>query len=106
MDCKSCGNKFKMYEIPVDERIYGPFSAIFSCPHCAVLLQADKKIRILSMIGIILFGFSFLAIFLNKIEILDVNLKLSLTGLILGCICFFVSLINTQTEIVEGIQLE
>ena len=101
MNCKKCGYNFKMLEVPIEERVYGPFSAIFPCPKCKVILQADKKFRILNIIGITLFVIGLLAFTLNEMEMLDISYQISFSGIILGFNSFVVSLINTQTEIIE-----
>ena len=101
MNCKNCGNKFKMFEVPIEERVYGPFSAIFPCPKCKAILQADKKFRLLNMIGIIFFVIGLLSLILTEMKVLDIDYLFSFSGIILGCISFVVSLLNTQTEIIE-----
>ena len=90
-----------MLEVPIEERVYGPFSAIFPCPKCRVILQADKKFRVLNMIGITMFVIGLLAFTLNEMEVLDISYQISFSGIILGFNSFAASLINTQTEITE-----
>ncbi|MFT5881071.1 MAG: hypothetical protein ACI86X_002210 [Moritella sp.] len=101
MNCKKCGNKFSMIEVPVEERIYGPFSAMFKCPNCQCWLQAGKKFKVLSMIGASLVAVSTISGLLNSMHLADIDKSIIFTGIGAGIAMFTASLINIQTDIVE-----
>lgn len=101
MECKSCTHRFTMLEIPIERRIYGPLSAMFPCPKCDILLQADKRFKILSIIGMTFFSVGAIGHALIQANVLDIHHALMTSSIILGIAGVALSLKNTGTEIVR-----
>lgn len=101
MKCTECGTRFTMLEIPVEERIYGKFSAQFQCPNCKCWLQAGKRFKFLSMLGLTLMTVSAVAAVLSLLGFVSVgNAVLFLIGGA-GVMLVVVSLLNVQVEVIE-----
>ena len=60
-------------DIPIEERIYGKYSAQFQCPACSVWLQADKQFKFFSTFGILLIAISVMGFFFNMMEWLAID---------------------------------
>lgn len=73
MKCKQCENQFRLMDIPIEERIYGKYSAQFQCPACSVWLQADKQFKFFSTFGILLIAISVMGFFFNMMEWLAID---------------------------------
>ena len=70
MKCKQCENQFRLMDIPIEERIYGKYSAQFQC---SVWLQADKQFKFFSTFGILLIAISVMGFFFNMMEWLAID---------------------------------
>ncbi len=101
MRCTQCGNKFTMLEVPVEERIYGKFSAQFKCPSCKCWLQAGKRFKFLSMLGLTLMAFCAVTATLNSLGFASVDKAILFLLGGAGVTFFTLSLVNMKMELVE-----
>ncbi len=90
-----------MYDVPLDERVYDKFSAKFQCPNCKCWLQADKKLKILSNLGLSLIAVSSIVATLNVMSLTDVDFLVLFLLAVIGILSFSYSLWNIKLKMVE-----
>lgn len=93
MNCTECAHEFSMIDIPVQERIYGKYSARFQCPHCKCWLQAGRRFKIFSIIGLCMLTISSVATATNVMGLTDASLEvlllIAVTGVSVGAYSLF-----------------
>ena len=101
MKCKQCGNKFRLMDVPIEERIYDKYSAQFQCPACSVWLQADKQFKLFSTFGLLLIAISVMVGLFNAWGWLAVDYRVLYIIAGVGFLITLATSLVVKTEVVK-----
>jgi rubredoxin len=100
MKCPKCEYKFKMAEVPLEERKFKALYAEFLCPNCRVLLKPAAFQIILINLSIFLFAISGIGLVINVFTTMDINENLISLGFIIAVIVYMLNFKYQKAEVV------